>query len=187
MALDIKKRLFSEYPIPEQLSIWGGDGISTLPLFDFDDFIDTCIDELRSDLYIRDYINTSAMKTFLPEDAIGVVSGRLNYPFQGNRSVKVQYNPIDHSVVSRFFPLTITYRRRLSRKNLDKLEGDRLIYFKHYVLSRMAEKELVTLGTVDLDADNGKLNLDALSRFAEYHKEQYTIMKDSILLYTVGN
>ena len=168
------------------MSVWSGDGVSTFPLADFDQLLATCIAEINSDIYVRDYVRGMSMKTYLPADTISVVSARMDYPFQGNRWVKFQFNPYDHSVVTRFPNVVYTIRRKLSIKNVDKLEGDRLIYLASYVRWKMADKEATMLGAVELDADNGKFSLDDLKAFAKENQQRYLDMKQDILLYTVG-
>lgn len=187
MALTLKQRVFSQYPIPESISIWGGDSIETFPLVDFDVFAETCIDELASDLVITDYITVNSVKTYLPSDTVGVVAGKLDYPFQGNRNVKITYNASDKSVNARYYPCVVTYRRRLSMKNVNKLEGDQLQYLLDYMLFKMADKELAMLGGVDLNADNGQINLSALQKFRDSREERYESRKESIMIYGVGN
>lgn len=186
MPLNINNYIWAEYPIPRELSIWGGDGVSIFPLASFDTLLATCISEINSDIYIKDYVRGVGIKTFLPADTIAVVSARMDYPFAGNRWVKFQFNPFDHSVVTRFPNVIYTIRRRLSLKNVDKLEGDRLIYFASYVRWKMADKELNMLGSVELDADNGKFSLAALEKFAAENQQRYNDMKQDILLYAVG-
>lgn len=187
MALTLKQRLFAEYPIPEILSIFGGDGISTFPLVDLDVLIESCIEELGSDIYITDFVTIGSYgKFYLPADATGVVSAKLDYPFQGNRYVRVSFNASDHSVVTKYFPVVVSYRRRVSTANIDKLRGDLLIYVKNYILYKMAEKELVTIGSTDLKADNGSIDLSHLSAFRDQRRDAYLERKSDIIVYTVG-
>lgn len=187
MALTIKPRLWSEYPIPEAISIWGGDGIATFPISDLDTLIETCIDELASDLAITDYQVVNSMTAYLPSDTVGVVAARLNFGFQGNRNVKATYNPYNKTVNVRYYPAVVTFKRRLTVANVNKLRGDQLIYLKDYILYKMAEKELTTLGSVKLDADNGALDLAALQEFRDKHRDNYLERKQDILIYNVGN
>lgn len=187
MALTLKEKIFSQYPIPFEISIWGGDGIETFPIVDFDTFLETCIEELASDLVITDYIRVNAVKTYLPSDTVGVVSAKLDYPFQGNRNVKVTYNAYDKSVNARYYPSVVTYRRKLTMCNAYKLEGDQLQYLLDFVLFKMADKELTILGGTTLNADNGAINLTALEKFRDRREERYESRKSEIYIYGVGN
>lgn len=187
MDLTIKDRLFAEYPIPYPLSVFGGDDIDTLPLVDFDVFVQTCVDELGSDLYITDYQKVNSMQAYLPSDTISVVGAKLDYPFQGNRWVKASYNRYNQTVNVRYYPATVTFRRRLTMETVDRLMGDFLIYFKSYTLAKMAEKELTMLGGVKLDADNGSVDLQSLENFRQKCWDRYIELKDAIHIYAVGN
>lgn len=187
MALTLKERLFAEYPIPYEISIWGGDGISTFPIADLDVLLETCIDELASDLSLIDFVRVNSIKTYLPSDTVGVVSAKLDFPFQGNRNVKVTYNASDKSVSARYYPCIVRYRRRLTLSNVSRLSGDQLQYLKDYCLFKMADKELTTLGGVDLNADNGVINLEALRKFRDTREARYESRKEGILVYSVGN
>lgn len=187
MAISLRQRLFAEYPIPEPISVWGGDGVSTFALVDFDVFLETCIDELASDLSVVDFMRVNSMQAYLPSDTVGVVSAKLDFPFQGNRNVKVTYNAHNKSVNTRYYPAVVTFKRRLTMKNVDKIKGDKLIYLKDYILYKMAEKELTMLGSVKLDADNGELDLEALRTFRDKRLENYLARKEDILVYNVGN
>lgn len=188
MAVTFRDRLFSEYPIPYPLSIWGGDLIETFPLTDMNIFLETCIDELGSDLYVTDYVYTGSMTVYLPSDTLSVIgAAKLDFPFQGNRYVKVTYNKYNQTANVRFYPATLTIRRKLTPQNLDKLSGDFLVYAKCYILAKMAEKELNVLSTVRLDADNGSLDFAGLERFRETQWNKYVTMKDDIHIYTSSN
>lgn len=186
--MTLKERIFADYPIPFALSIWGGDGVNTIPLSNWEALLETSIDELGSDLYVTDYVKVSSNVAYLPKDTISVIgAGKLDFPFQGNRYVKVSYNRYNQTVNARYYPATVTIRRRLTLSNVDKLRGDFLIYLKHYMLFKMAEKELETLGIVDLNADNGTINLESLARFRDKHEERYIEMKNDIHIYSVSN
>lgn len=187
MALSLKQRIFSQYPVPYAISIWGGDGVSTLPLEDINVFLETCIDELASDLCITDYIRINSVQTFLPSDTVGVVAAKLDFPFQGNRNVKVSYNAYNKSVNCRYYPAVLTYRRRLTMANVNKLVGDQLQYLLDYCLYKMAEKEITILGGVQLNADNGSIDLESLIRFRDAREKRYEDRKAEILIYSVGN
>ena len=66
------------------------------------------------------------------------------------------------------------------------MAGDQLVFALMYVLSKMAEKELAILRSVVLDADNGQVNLDALSDFASTCRSRYEELKESIFIYSSG-
>lgn len=181
-----KKKVWAEYPIPFSVSIWGGDGIETHPVEDLDVLIEGCVDELRSDIYVTDYVRSGSMVTQLPDDAFAVVAGKLQTQFQGNRLVKVQFDASTKTALSRYIPVTITYRRKLSVETLDMLEGDFLIYAKTYVLWKMAEKEALILKSMILDPDNATINVDTIREFANTCKDRYESMKPEISIYPVG-
>lgn len=187
MALTLKQRLFTEYPIPEVLSIWGGDGVTTHPLVDFDVFLETCLDELASDIAITDHCYMGGNTLQLPPDTLNVVGAKFDMPYQGNRAVKVTYNPHNQTVNCRFVPCTVTFRRKLTVKNVDKLQGNYLIYVKNYILAKMADKELVMLGTINLNADNGNIDLASLKEFRDDRRQAVENAKPEIMLYSVGN
>lgn len=72
-------------------------------------------------------------------------------------------------------------------KNVHKLEGDQLQYLLDYMLFKMADKELAMLGGVDLNADNGQINLSALQKFRDSREERYESRKEGIYVMGVGN
>lgn len=182
-----KDKIFADYPIPMAMSIWGGNGVDTYPLADWGTFFISCVQELQSDVYITDYTTTSGRATVLPDDTIAVVGAKMNFPFQGNRTVKVTFDKPSCTAYLWYTPATITYRRRVNETTIDLLQGDMYIYVKHYFLYKMADKELAMLGMITLDADNGQINLGALEKFRDEHYDRYNEMKDEILIYTVGN
>lgn len=51
----------------------------------------------------------------------------------------------------------------------------------------MASKELVVITSVKLDADNGEVNTDNLSKFRDDCKLKYEELKPEILIYTNSN
>lgn len=187
MALTFKQRLFAEYPIPQVLSIWGGDDIATHSLEDIDTLIGACVEELASDVAITDYCYMGANTLQLPADTLNVVGAKYDMAYQGNRAVKVTFNANDKTVNCRFIPCTVTFRRKLSVDNIEKLQGNLLLYVKNYVLAKMATKELTMLGTVNLNADNGSIDLSELKSFRDDCREAVKEMKPQIMLYSVGN
>lgn len=72
-------------------------------------------------------------------------------------------------------------------KNVNKLEGDQLQYLLDYMLFKMADKELAMLGGVDLNADNGQINLSALQKFRDIREARYESRKEGIYIMGVGN
>ena len=187
MALSIKDKLFSRYPIPRSLSIWGGDGVRTFVVSDLDALIETCVDELRADLYITEYITLTGMSTGVDPDVFAVVNARLaGVYFQGNTSVRVQLDRATNTVLCRYTPAHATIRRYLRVSDLESLQGAQLQYFLVYTLWRMATTELSMLRSVSLDTDAGSLNLDSLATFAESCSSEYEKMKEAIQIFTTG-
>lgn len=188
-------RLWVEYPIPYHVSIWGGDDIDSFPVADLTTLIAGCVQELASDVYVTDYINATGNITQLPNDAFAVVSARLSFEFQGNRVVKATFDPSTKRCMLRYYPAAITFRRTISVPYLDAVnmygqpyvQGDSLIYIKAYILWKMAEKELQILKAVDLQADNGQVDLSVLSDFATTYRQRYEELKPAILIYATGN
>lgn len=183
------RRLRIEYPIPEQLSIWGGDGVSTHPLVDIKSLIETSIDEVSSDILMTSYIEATGMSTRMPDNTVTVSSAVMSsgIPFQGNRLVKVSYDAAKKIAFLRFYPATITYKRKLEVTDLDNLTGDRLLYIKSYILWKMADKELAVLKTVNLNVDNGTIDLSVLTEFRNDMKSRYESKKEDILIYSTSN
>lgn len=186
MAVSFKDKLWSQYVIPQTVSCWYGDDVTTQAVSDLDVLIASCVDELRSDLYITDYMVLNSMTTHVDEDIFAVVNAKLTFPFQGNRSVRVELDRGAHQILCRYVPARVTYRRYLRLSDLDTLAGDQLVFALMYVLSKMAEKELAILRSVVLDADNGQVNLDALSDFASTCRSRYEELKESIFIYSSG-
>lgn len=187
MALSIKDKLFARYPIPRSLSIWGGDGVSTFAVSDLDALVETCVDELRADLYVTEYITLTGMSTGVDPDVFAVVNARIiGGNFQGNTSVRVQLDRASNTVLCRYTPARATVRRYLRVSDLDTLQGAQLQYFLVYTLWRMATTELAMLRAVTLSTDAGSINLDTLASFAESCSSEYERMKEDIHLYTTG-
>lgn len=185
MAITIKDKLFSEYPIPADISIWGGSAI--LPaVSSLEILLETSVSALQSDLFIVDYIQLTGMSTGVDSDVVAVVNARLDYGFQGNTSVQANLDLATHSILCRYYPAIATVRRLLRRSDLDSLCGSKLQYFMSYVLWRMSDKELTMLRSVVLDADNGAVNLDALASFSSDCRDRYEALRSEILIYSTG-
>ena len=184
-----KQKLYSEYPIPYRLSIWGGNGVEVVPVDDIDILVESCVDELASDVLITAYIEASGMTVQMPEDTVTVTSAMLagNFPFQGNRLVKVTYNKANNIAYLRYFPAVITYQRKLKVGDLDNLTGDRLIFTKCYCLWKMAEKELSILKTTNMTIDNGTVDFSVLESFRDKMFNKYQELKSEILIYATVN
>lgn len=180
-----KEEVLVEYPVPLSLSIWEGDNSTRLSLVDWETLVSSCLRELRSDLYIVDMKVTSGMNTTMPDDCITVSYAKLRQSFPGNRIVTVRYEPTTKVATVTYYPAQITFRRYVRREDLDNgtLQGDSYIYFKTYLLWKMADKELQILKSINLDTDNASINLDALSQFAAEKKKYYEDLKPEILVY----
>ena len=182
-----KSRIWLEYPLPKEFSIWGGDLVHTLPLEDLDALIEMCVEDVATDLVVREYKHATGLQTPMPADTVTVMYANLDFPYQGNRQVKVSY---DHSLKQAFmrvFPATIVYQRKMHVEDIDKLQGDRLIYFRYYVMNKMATMELSYLKTMNMNVDNGSVDLDTLKSFAENTAEKVKDLRESILIYCVSN
>lgn len=194
-AVSFVDRLWSHYPIPREISIWSGTGVDTFPVDDLETLIQSCVDELRSDLYMRETAYAGSMVTPLPKDTFAVISANIAFPFQGNRKVPVDFDLSTGNALTRYYPARILYRRYLRRSDLEGtsdsnpqggLRGDKLQYALYYILWHMAERELVALGSVTLDTDSGEINLSRLEEFADKCEARYKEMKDEIFIYTGG-
>lgn len=179
-------RLWAEYPIPKKFSIWY-DGEQTTASASLVDLLETCVDELKSDILIDEQAYATGMNTVLPEDCKVVNGARLAYPFQGNQHVKVTYNHGNHTASLRYFPAYIFYKRLLTLDDLHKLEGDQLQYAKAYILWKMAEKEYQQLTIVKLNTDNAEIDMEQLQKYGEMKKAYYEEMKKEILIYSTAN
>ena len=187
MATFIQK-LFVEYPVPQQLSCWGSrPGFQ--PIEDISLLVETCIDELASDVHIVANIEATGMITYMPEGTITCTSAMLSgiYPFQGNRLVKVTYDQSSRKAFLRYYPAVITYTRRLTLEDLETISGDRFIYIKSYCHWKMAEKELSILKTANMNVDNGQIDLSVLEKFMDTRRERYEHLKEEILMYATVN
>ena len=183
-----KNKIWMEYPMPKEFSIWGGDQVHTLPLKDLDALIEVCVEDVASDILIRDFKAGSDICTSLPKDTVTVMYATMDFPYQGNRQVKVSYDHSTKKAFLRYFPATIVYQRKMHVEDIDKLQGDRLIYFRYYVMNKMATMELSFLKTMNMTVDNGSIDLDTLSKFAENTANKVDKLKeDTILLYSTVN
>lgn len=181
------ERIWLEYPIPKEFSIWGGDGINTLPMKDLDKLIEMSVEDVATDIVIRGDKRALGMQTKLPDDTITVMYANMDFMFQGNRQVKVSYDSSTHIALLRYFPATIVYQRKMHLEDVPSLQGDRLIYFRSYVLWKMATTELSLLKTMSMNLDNATIDLQVLSDFADATKEKVDTLRDSILIYSPTN
>lgn len=182
-----KKRIWLEYPLPKEFSIWGGDGVHILPLKNIDELIEMCVEDVATDIVIREYKHALGLQTPMPEDTVTVLYANLDFPYQGNRQVKVSYDHSTKQAFLRVFPGSIVYQRKMHVEDIDKLQGDRLIYFRYYVMNKMATMELSYLKTMNMDVDNGTINLETLKDFADDTAEKVKDLRESILIYAVSN
>ncbi len=176
--------LFLEYPVPRNLSIWE-DTLYDKAVSSLDGLIELCVQSLASDVMITESTRAYGTSTFLPEDTITVCNVKLDFRFQGNKHVKFNWNPGTRECFVRFYPAIITYRRKLHVEDLDRLQGDVLRYVLYFVLSKMAEKELLTLSTVKVNTDTATIDTTSLSQFLSDCKTKFEELKKGIHLYTV--
>lgn len=181
--MTFKDKLVAEYIVPMDISVFGGDDLEDAPVADINTLIETCVDELSSDIVVSNHIEATGIKTMLPKDTIAVSSAKLSYSFQGNRFVKYTFNQVDKSVNLRYYPAVISYRRKLRTEDLIDLRGDQLRFTKSYILWKMASKELLLLKSVDLKTDNASVNVSVLEDFMKECKKTYEDLKPEILLY----
>ena len=183
--MDLKAVLLNYYPVPIQYSIWGTDNVTTKPISDLDLLLSAGVQELASDVFVTDYVSVSSMNTSMPDDCVMVYSAKLIMAFQGNRLVKFTYDKGRNVCSVKYFPATITYKRKLRLDDFtnDLISGDLLRMCEDYFLWRMASKELNVLNMIKLDNDNGQINLEALGQFANNKKEEFDKFKEEILIY----
>lgn len=167
-----------------KLSVWGGSvdlGI------DFESLCQAVLDDLSSDLFVFESIQTTGIQTVMPDDCVVISSVKLAIGFQGNRFVKYTYDRHTKVCNVRYVPAIITYKRHLRLDDLgDKVRGARLKYLKAAILEKMASVELSYLTTVHLESDAGSINLEALSNFKN---EQHSIVEslhEDVTLYSNG-
>lgn len=189
MSLTFKNKLWSEYPIPDSVSVWGGNGVQLDSIKDLDGLISTCVDELRSDILVTAYQRAGGICTRMPEGTVTVQSAMLtsNFMFQGNRLVKVTYDKGANTAYLSYYPAMITYKRYLKVDDLENLVGDQLIYVKAYILWKMAESELSILKAVNMNVDNGSVDWSVLESFRDKMYERYKDLKGDILMYASVN
>lgn len=178
--------LWASYPIPREVSIWGGDLVVNKPLKNLAILIDSCILDCQADLYLVGYQMASGMITKMPKGCFAVESAKLIQGFPGNRIVKVSYDADSNQAYTRYFPCKITYRQHVTMDNLDFLKGEQRRYFKNYCLWQMGKVELQMLKGVNLNTDNGEVNLDALQDFVSEAKQEYNESKQDVIIYTSG-
>lgn len=183
-----KKRVWLEYPIPQEFSIWGGDMVHTLPIKNIDELIEMCVEDVASDILIREHKMATGLATSMPADTVTVNYANLDFPYQGNRQVKVSYDHSTKQAFLRSFPGVIVYQRKMHIEDIDKLQGDRLIFFRYYVMNKMATMELSYLKTMSMNVDNGSIDLSVLDTFAQNTAQKVEKLKeDSILIYSPSN
>lgn len=186
--LSFVDKLWLEYPIPRELSVWEGDYALRQSIESLKDLIDSSVDEIGSDILLTAYLEATGMITYMPKGTVTVSSAMLSssMPFQGNRLIKATYDSANNICYLRYYPAVISYKRRLSVDDLDSLVGDRLIYVKSYLLWKMAEKELSILKSSNMIVDNGQIDLSVLSDFRDKMFSRYNTLKEGILLYSTA-
>lgn len=180
-----KDYFWSEYVYPESISLWGsggsGRGLS------LDGLVRTAVEALKSDLYQTEWVEMGGMVQGVADDIFAVVNARLSgIMIAGNTSVRVQLDRGSHQLRTLYFPCTVRCRRYLRFEDVDVLVGAQLQYLLNYVLWKASFKELSILRSVQLEADNGTTNLDALASFSGECKATYEGLQESILMYTGG-
>lgn len=183
-----KEWVWLDYPMPKEFSIWGGDMVHTLPIENLDQLIIMCVEDVASDILIRGSASAYEQTTSLPKDTVTVMYANLAFPYQGNRQVKVSYDHTTKKAFLRYFPAEVVYQRKMHIEDIDLLQGDRLIFFRSFVLAKMATLELSYLKTTSMNIDNGSIDLNTLEKFAESMTEKVNKLKeDTILMYSVSN
>lgn len=177
-----KDTLWNEYPLPKTVSIWGTSGVTEAQA-DLDDLIENSVAEIASDIHIIEMMPSQGQRTIMPQDCITIRSCYMNLPYQGNKLIKHNYDKANHICYVRYIPCNINYARYLRVSDLETLVGDRRVYAKDYILSKMANKELMALKGVDFKTDNGTIDLSVLEEFYKEKKENVEKLKEGILLY----
>jgi hypothetical protein len=185
MKVSFVDKAWSIYPIPRSLSIWHGDGDLRQPVEDINVLLESVVTEAGSDIFITDYQSCYGMSTQMPEDTITCKSASLtdNFPFQGNRLVKVTYDASSRKAFVRFFPATITYIRKLRTQDLDDLVGAKYRYCQLLFVYRMVEKELSVLKSVNFAIDNAGYNIEVLEKFRDEKFKELSDLRDEVLIY----
>ena len=176
--MTFKEKLFSDYPIPLDISIWSNALIS-----DLDGTISSAVDELSSDIQMFEYTTIYTWITTMPVDTISIVSVKMAQQFQGNRWVKKTYDKETRTLNCRYYPALVTYTRFFNIADLELIYGDRLRYAKAYIGEKLANKEINLLQTVKLETDNGLVDLDALKDYAEKCAKTCEALKPAIMIY----
>lgn len=176
---------WAEYVFPESISLWGSGGSGRG--FSLDSLMGAAVEALKSDLYQTEWVEMGGMVQGVADDVFAVVNARLSgVMIAGNTSVRVQLDRGLHQLRTLYFPCRVRCRRYLRLSDVDNLVGAQLQYYLNYVLWKASFKELSVLRSVNLEADNGTTNLDALATFSGECKAAYEDMRDSILMYTGG-
>nr|DAI54907.1 MAG TPA: hypothetical protein [Caudoviricetes sp.] len=175
LMADFLTKVWSEYPLPTPVSYWGdhSDELQSL--------LDTVIDEVQSDIRIVEESYISSIRTAMPSSCKKIISARLQLNLQGNNYVKTSF--YGGVLYLRYTPCFVKWERGLESKDLDTLKGDRFIYLKSYFMWKMANKDIVILSSINLNADNASLNLDNLIKFRDECKSKVEELKPEILIY----
>lgn len=181
--------IINEYPLVEPYTVWSRGMDGSVPLADINLLISNVVDEVKSDILIVGRVEATGISTQMPEGTLHVSSASLSgaMPFQGNRLVKVTYNPQTNTAYCRYYPAVITYQRLLKVEDLDNLRGDQLIYVRAFVLWKMAEKELHILKVANMQLDNGEFNLQYLEDYRDAMRRKVEELKPEILIYSTFN
>jgi hypothetical protein len=175
-----------EYCLPWHISIWGmPENPYQEEIVNFWDMVKVCVEELRSDLDVSETITMYGPVMQLPEGTNSIAYAKLVMAFPGNRVVKADYDLNTRTATVRYYPAELTIRRMLTFQDVldGKLQGDSLIYFRSYLLSKMAYKERQVLSAITLDTDNAVINLEALGAFADSKFKRYEELKGGIFIY----
>lgn len=204
--VNFKKRLLMNYPVPEDATIWCGNG-ERPALEDLDFLIDASVEELSSDIHIKASKRCSGLKSYFTKrdgQVVDILSCQLVYNFQGNKWVKWNYNDQERSICLKYYPCQVNYLRKFMIEDLGcvvtgtddepvyswtgdmhpKITGDILKYVVLYIQAQMAEKELFYLKSVTVNVDNGSLDYGPLEAFLAKAKEVLASMKQDIFIYT---
>jgi hypothetical protein len=119
--MTFKEKLFTDYPIPLNISVWNNPLVSNL-----DQTIASAVDELSSDIQMVENTTISSWMTTMPEDTISITSIKMAQPFQGNRWVRKTYDKETRVLNCRYYPALVTYTRFFRVADLELLYGDRL-------------------------------------------------------------